>query len=91
MALSFKVCQSVSEASVSPDQISTPMLKPVLGGVHSTSMVAPPDDGRLCTVEQFAKPGWCPSKPARCATSTLHSSSLQHQVGGPPPILPSRS
>ena len=36
------------------------MLEPVLGGVHSPSAVAPPDDGRLC-LAAVARRCPCPS------------------------------
>ena len=55
-------------------QRSPTMLKPVLGGVHSPSVVAPPEcwpaEGEAVSGRLWATTGWCPSKPA-CSVALI--------------------
>ena len=59
----------------------------LVGFIHPVWWHAP-DDGRLCMAVAVAEAvqvatqvgALCPSKPACCATSTLHSSSMQNRV-----------
>ena len=55
------------------DQRPPSMLEPVLGGVHSPSVVAPPEcwpaEGEAVSGRLWATTGWCPSKPACCVAA----------------------